>query len=450
LEQLRRLWPSIQANPLQIETPAPDESVPGDRNPEPQNPPVIERTDGQREARLLPSSADSVQGARPLTSTAADDLAGGRAEQINWGQAAAQATALAWADPTDPGSLPPAATDAIAAGAADPIVAATTGAPIQISVDRDGRLLLRSRDTRALDRLEELIDRIAPPRKDFEVFYLKHASASLVTINLEDYFEEDAKDGSTSEDAWWAGWYGYGYNGNTDSSASGEGGLSQRKPLRFIWDFDTNSILVSNATPDQLSTIRSLIEIYDRPISEDSISARRFQIFKIQHARATDVAATIKDVYRDLLSSKDKVFERNNGEQKEQSSQSTNYIRVFGSVEDTEKKPTKVKASFAGALSVGIDEVSNTVIISAQEEWMPSISEMIRYLDVAAEPYENAVQVVHTNVSGKALQAALSRVVGGATETSPPKEPEQKPPAETPPNEAAAKPASAATPATSQ
>jgi type II secretory pathway component GspD/PulD (secretin) len=220
--------------------------------------------------------------------------------------------------------------------------------------------------------------------------------------------------------------------------------------LRFIWDFDTNSILVSNATPDQLSTIRSLIEIYDRPISEDSISARRFQIFKIQHARATDVAATIKDVYRDLLSSKDKVFERNNGEQKEQSSQSTNYIRVFGSVEDTEKKPTKVKASFAGALSVGIDEVSNTVIISAQEEWMPSISEMIRYLDVAAEPYENAVQVVHTNVSGKALQAALSRVVGGATETSPPKEPEQKPPAETPPNEAAAKPASAATPATSQ
>ena len=46
---------------------------------------------------------------------------------------------------------------------------------------------------------------------------------------------------------------------------------------------------------------------------------------------------------------------------------------------------------------------------------MPSIAEMIRYLDVAAEPYEETVEVVSTNVNAKTLQAALSRVINGGS-----------------------------------
>ena len=263
----------------------------------------------------------------------------------------------------------------------------------------------------ALDFAEELLQRIAPQRQRFQVFYLKYASASLVTLNLEEYFEDESKQGTSPEDAYWAGWYGYGLMGNSRDDSSTKAGLSQRKLLRFIYDFDTNSILVSNASPEQLATIRSLVEIYDKPISEDSISARRFRIFKIQHAQASAIAATIKDVYRDLLSSKDKVFERA-GNEKEQTSQSTNYYRVFGSIDDQEKKPTKIKASFAGALSVGVDETSNTIIVSAQEEWISSIAEMIEFLDVQAEPFKDSVQVVNTSISGQSLHAALARVMG--------------------------------------
>ena len=256
--------------------------------------------------------------------------------------------------------------------------------------------------------LEEVIARIAPAAKKYEVFYLKHALASLVTLNLEEYFEEETDAKSSDADNYWRGWYGFGMsNGDKETTRD----LSARRKIRFIYDFDTNSILVSNASPAQLETVRQLIEVYDRPISEESVSARRFKIFTLRFARAEDVADTIKDVYRDLLSSKDKAFTKNQTE-KEQTSQSSNFYRIFGSSDGEDKKPKKVKASFAGALSVGVDARSNTLIVSAQEEWLPSIAEMIQFLDEQAEPVRPAVEVVNTRVSPSALQAALSRALG--------------------------------------
>jgi hypothetical protein len=86
-------------------------------------------------------------------------------------------------------------------------------------------------------------------------------------------------------------------------------------------------------------------------------------------------------------------------------------------MESEDKKPTTVKASFAGALSVGVDEVSNTLIVSAQEEWISSIAEMVRFLDVEALPYRNTVQVVNPGVDVATLQAALQRVMGDRAPT---------------------------------
>jgi type II secretory pathway component GspD/PulD (secretin) len=296
-----------------------------------------------------------------------------------------------------------------------------TTPPVVITIDETGRIIISSRDTRALDQLENLVTRLAPHKKNYEVFYLQNALASLVTLNLEEYFEEEAN----AEDDYWRGWYGFDLG---QDKSKGEG-LSKRRKIRFIYDYDTNSILVANASPDQLNTVRALIQIYDKPPSDDSISARRYQIFKLKHAQAEAVAETIKEVYRDLLSSKDKTFERNGG-QKEQASQTTNYYRVYGS-SDENKKPKKIRASFAGALSVGVDKVSNTVIVSAQEEWIPSISEMIEYLDVEAEPHKPTIEVVHTKIDAEILQSALAGTFGQQGKTTEPKKPptEEKPPA---------------------
>ena len=165
--------------------------------------------------------------------------------------------------------------------------------------------------------------------------------------------------------------------------------------LRFIYDYDTNSVLVSNASPAQLKTVETLIELYDVPPSEDSISARQFEMFNLKYARAADVASTIKEVFRDLLSSKDKDFDKRGG-QKQESSQSRGFYRIFYNGGSDDEKPTKVRASFEGALSVGVHEPSNPVIVSTQEEWMPTIADMIEFLDESDLP-RTSVSVVQVS-----------------------------------------------------
>ncbi len=276
-------------------------------------------------------------------------------------------------------------------------------APVTMTIQDDGRIMLQSDDTAALDRLEDLMNQLAPPPKAYKVFFLKYALAGLVKLNLDEYFAEEGE--FDTEDNWWRAWQGLDFEKQEDNGR----GLAKRRPLRFITDPDTNSILVTNASPQQLRTVEELIEIYDRPPAEDSISARRFRIFKLRYARAAAVAKTIKEVYRDLLSAKDREF-ANSGE-KQQASQTTNYYRVFGSSDENEK-PKKIKTSFAGALSVGADEVSNTLIVSAQEEWMSSIAEMVEYLDAEAGPFVPTVQVVSPGVSAEVLRDALARAFG--------------------------------------
>jgi hypothetical protein len=398
LEQLQRAWRAVGPNELRIEgsalepgdgaQPKKEAAEANDDEPGGDDKPPVESNRGitapRRHLRpTTPVSIASTAGLAHLSLAAVPDDAAG--VDTPEGHAAPKAETAA----AEPGSEPP---------------------PITITITPDGRIILSSRDTKALDRLESLFAQIAPAPKNYRVFYLQNASASLVTLNLEEYFEEED---SNSQDGFMRYFYGFSYNNNSDKKGSAS--LAQRRKIRFIWDPDTNSILVTNATPEQLETVASLIEVYDKAPAEDTISARRFKIFKLAYAPADSVAKTIKEVYRDLLSSKDKEFNNGKpGEEKQATSTTTTYYRVYGSEDTDDKKPAKIKASFAGALSVGVDSVSNTVIISAQEEWMSSIAEMISFLDTAASPSRMTVGVhkFNTSINGQALHEALARVLG--------------------------------------
>jgi hypothetical protein len=62
------------------------------------------------------------------------------------------------------------------------------------------------------------------------------------------------------------------------------------------------------AEPD--AEIEQLIDEYDRPAPADSVKTRRTAAIKVQYSKASTVAEAIKEVYRDLLSSRDKEFDR--------------------------------------------------------------------------------------------------------------------------------------------
>jgi type II secretory pathway component GspD/PulD (secretin) len=286
-----------------------------------------------------------------------------------------------------------------------------TGGNVPIVVNRgpNGELIVSSPDTEALDLFEEMINEVGPPRKDYHVFYLKHGFAFWVATKLEDYFEvEDSSKKNNNRGYPYFYFDDYGSSNTKNETRR----LSRRRPLKFISDTDTNTILVTGADPNQLKIIEQLIKVYDQPEPMDSRAARMTKVFQLKYSKAKVVGETVKDVYRDLLSSNDKALQQQQGDQKNKRPESQNtYITNFGGGED-DGKPTEVR--FKGKLSIGIDELSNTLVVSTEgENLLNNVTQLIEALDNAARPSLNTVRVMQIggSMDSKDVRKALARAL---------------------------------------
>lgn len=278
-----------------------------------------------------------------------------------------------------------------------------TPPPVSVSIDPSGRLIITSQDTNALDLLEELVTQLAPEASDYEIFKLLHVDAYWVKKNLEDFFkEEDDQPKSSNYRV-----YYYDYAPPKDNKSRSR--LSQRPKLKFIYDLDSNSILVQGARPDQLKTIKELIAVYDVPAADDSQTARLSAVFQIEYSKANVIAEAIKDVYRDLLSANDKSLQQQgNPEAKNRQPTGTTYIFNEG---EGGSEPDRTRLTFKGKLSIGIDEVANVLLVSAEgEQLMKSVEVMIQTLDKAAQPV-STISVVQ--LSGGMNAEKVRKVLGG-------------------------------------
>ncbi len=254
----------------------------------------------------------------------------------------------------------------------------TDEAPVRIYQSPDGRLVIGSQDTTALDDLEDLIADLKPERPSYHVFHLKHHNtwAYEVALNLEDFFEveEESKSGMN-----YSPYFGLYPSSKKDTPPPS---LSQRRQLKFIPDSDSHTILVMGADREQLKTIQELIDIYDQPDSQESASVRRTKLFYLKYAEAETVATAIKDVYRDLLSANDQAFQAQNQNKGEQRPSERSYTYIFGGDNGEEEPEPPIK--FKGLLSIGIDKKSNTLVISASGGLLDSIGQLVEQLDEAA------------------------------------------------------------------
>jgi type II secretory pathway component GspD/PulD (secretin) len=293
--------------------------------------------------------------------------------------------------------------------------------PITITRGPNGQLLLSSPDTEALDRLEELIERSAAPSpNDYKIFKLRYAWAYGVASILKDVFKDD-EGKEKRRTPWW--WDDYSQD---DKSDKDKVKLSKRRPLKIISDSDTNSILVQGADASQLKRIDELVKFYDKPEPTDAQSVRKCETFKLRYSQAKVVAETVKDVYRDLLSANDKALTTNQPQQ--QQPQRSFGWSMFGD-DNNEDKGQKVP-KFKGLLSIGVDEVSNTIVISAPAYLMQVISKMVLDLDEAAAPVQDTMAVVRigSGVSTTQIEESLSRMLGqGEKRSRTPRQPQSKP-----------------------
>ena len=294
------------------------------------------------------------------------------------------------------------------------------GDPIHITRGADGRLVITSRDTRALDQLEELMARLAPPRKDYDVVYMQYATASSMKLMLDDFFSVEKKDSNADKrfNRWWFD--------DSDSNKKDETPrLSQRKPLKFIDDDATNSILVQGATPDVLKRIKDIVKLYDRPEKPNTRMSRITKPFLIQHSKPSVIAETVKEVYKDLLSANDKALESYN-QSKNQSGgrgRGFTYVYDFGDHEDGKMS----QGRFKGDLSLAADDASNTLLVSCPAWLMGNMEQLVLYLDKAAVPTATSFQVlkIDRGIDGESLKKKLVEMLKPAAPKGEVKQPEQ-------------------------
>ncbi len=310
LERLRRLWPAVEPNRLQIEDltpPAASEETPLDR-------PVTSPTRDESPRRPTVVS-EQTRTVSTLLALHQADLPPDEDEAVH------QTKRVPSADPDSPAREPDSREQIARPQTSD-------GARLpEVTIQRgpNGRLIIGSPDTRALDRLEDMLSDLAPPRRDYQVFRLRYPNtwAYGIELTLEEIFAEELKDDGTSYDPW------FGFSRNQDNSKSDTGRLSQRKPLKIISDEDTRTILVQGATASQLEIIEDIIQIYDQPQSGDPQSIRQTEIFRVRYSQAKVVADTVKAVYRDLLSENDPALQSGKPEEKS-SAVERSYTYVYG------------------------------------------------------------------------------------------------------------------------
>ncbi len=266
--------------------------------------------------------------------------------------------------------------------AAKPQAADKPKPKVKVTVNDEGQLVIISDDPLAADQMQELIDQLAPPRPEFRHYRLVHVMALDMKDILEAYFKDELDEDEDSEDNWWDR-----FSGDDDKEEPAT--LGKRRKLRFIDDYYSNTLIVSNASPNQLRIIEKMIGLYDIEPEPKGFPERQTITVKVKYSRASDIAKSLKEVYADLLSSKDKEFQ--NREKQQSSGRSTRYM--FGAPSEEEGGKGGVLISFEGALSIGVDEVSNSLIVSAPAGVLKSIQETIDVLDQAAAP--NTVVRVH-------------------------------------------------------
>lgn len=290
--------------------------------------------------------------------------------------------------------------------------------PVRIQVDRDGNLVLMSSNTVALDQLENMMLRFKPPRRPYSVFKIKHASAFWIRLNLEDFFKNEDEDGDSDADSFYR-WY-WDMDQQTDDGPSG---LGKGNKLKFVDDPDTNTIVASGATTEQLRTIAELIELWDVEEPTNKRKIRYTELVSIKYGKASDVAETVKEAYRDLLSSNDKSFGRGGGGGQgnpnagnaggRQGAQRNREGNGSGLVDrENGNEGGGADFSFKGKLSIGVDPVGNTLLVSAEgESLLKLVVDMIGKLDEAVESAEKVdVYEISGNMNPASLKQALEAI----------------------------------------
>jgi hypothetical protein len=281
---------------------------------------------------------------------------------------------------------------------------------VNVTVTPEGQIIVSSADGEALARMEQLIRNLAPQPPRFKVFEIKNVAAANVWTNLTDYYAAELEEAQYQGPAWAA-----------PARTTQQNSLNRRQDMNILYDVPTNSIIVANASNAQLHEIQQLIDWFDRPTSSEAVSNRRTAVIPLNYSQASVIATAVKEGYRELLSSRGRdLGGGGGGGGRGGGGQSASALAALA--RDTViqygngpngvalKQTDPVKLTFDGALSIGVDESANAVIVSAQDDLFDTVVDLIKELDKQAAPTDEKIFVSRLN---DVNLSALNNVLGG-------------------------------------
>ena len=276
-----------------------------------------------------------------------------------------------------------------------------TGAPIVIAPN-GGNLIIASEDAEALNRVENLIEalaRAAPRKRQWTVFYLRSSDALETASTLAELFPA----GSVATPAAGGGTSLVGSLSSLGGSLMDMSGLSSlgagTESLRIIPEPRLNALFVSGPAA-QIDEIENVLKILDGGDLPESLRERLPRRIALEHADVNEVAAIVREVYKDYMEEPDRGRRGGGG--------GNPLAMMLGGGQQ--------QASAPGAgikLTLGVDARTNTLIVAASNALFEQIAEMVESIDQSAADAQQTVRVVPIDAnSAPLIEQSLGSLFG--------------------------------------
>jgi len=286
-------------------------------------------------------------------------------------------------------------------------------------------LVISSQDTEALDDVERLLTQLtelgALQPEDFHVFYLKNTTAVAAAQTLDKILgggtiasEEGGGGGgllgSLADQA--LGNLGgglmrgiLGFGGSSGSSSSSLLGSS----VLIVPDNRLNALFIS-ASPAELDLIERLLTYIDQNETPETQVARKPRLIPVRYTTAADIEKVVRQVYSDKL-----IGGGSGGGQARQPSPE-DFIRALrgGGGGRGGRGGGSDEAEDVNKLALGVDERSNSLVVSAPQPLFEEVEALVHLLDEAASTQgdQSSFMYAAKRTSPAAIQQALQAIAG--------------------------------------
>jgi type II secretory pathway component GspD/PulD (secretin) len=324
--------------------------------------------------------------------------------------------------PADRGAFGSGPTPSPATAAADgksPVTIAEGKAPatITVIVTANG-LTIHCDDLDALDQFEELLHKVAPNSGPLKVYFLKYAKADTAAAELRGFLSGVSGDSE----------------GEGPSSAVKGKGMATGT-VNITSEARLNALLVTANRTDQ-ATVKLLLDTIfdlDGPPDDPAIT-RKSHMLPVEHAKARDIAEVLREVYADQLVLSQRQQNRANfaagggplgmimGGMMGGMGGGGGPFGGGGGRGGGGGGPGgggQTRGEQANQIAIGIDNRTNTLIISATDVMFAEVKRLVQDLDQAAGLQPETIQYIRLNrTSPTAVEKYLAAFAGDNVQTT--------------------------------